>query len=279
MMQYNCCHDVIADQDLICYELEGCGHCICSVCFSTAQAKRCCNPYIDCPCANCNSWTRSWKLTKMNGLKKKDEEMHKKDKEMRFEIPLPSMKKDPKQFHKTLSNDQMKRKAILSLTLECNEELNVCVSAMDREEPPANWGEDNIKSLIVIFLYLHTLLIESIEMEESMVEEYLIPSNGAVDDDDIKDPTKCSVLHRCIHAFATGTVLGNEPNMNTSFRNERLASLTASEIIRTLRGKKQSHLKRFISRQLIANNVPKAVWRIMTKVGISPGIETLHCQL
>ena len=40
----------------------------------------------------------------MNGV-------NKKDKKMQLEIPLPSIEKDPKQFHKTLSNDQMKRNA------------------------------------------------------------------------------------------------------------------------------------------------------------------------
>ena len=207
-----------------------------------------------------------------------EEELNKDHEEMQFEIPHPSIEKDPKQFHKTLNNEQMKKLAVISLTLECNEQLNVCVSAMNREESPTNWGAGNIESLIVIFMYLHTLLIESREMveEENMIETFITPSRGTVNDDAVKDPNKCSVLHRCILALATGTVLGNEPNMNTSFRNERLASLTASEIIRTLRGKKPGQLKNFMSRQLVAHNVPKAIWRMMTKIGIAPGIETLR---
>jgi len=292
-MMPTCCSASETLNVSVCFQLGTCDHRICIKCFSNANAKRLCNPYIECPC--CNSCSNAWKIISWKMEKRAIERRERRlrsntnevddevemilvEKELGADvIPEPTLEKDPKQYHKTLDVETMKKVAILSFTSEHEDEagqskLGLSATVMDWEKDPEEWDKTHIDNLVIIFQFLHTLLVKKDDAGRDNIESYLTPSKGHCNLEN--SGQQCSVLHRCIHALALGSLIGNEANMTSNFRNLRAGSFAATDIIRTMKSKRVGRLKKLVARQLIANGASQGLWKILTKFGIAPGIET-----
>ena len=87
-----------------------------------------------------------------------------------------------------------------------------------------------------------------------------------------------SMLHRCIHALATGRRLERETNDNASFANERASSFAASDIIRMLATKKAGQLKEIVASQIRANPISQSFNKVLNKFGIAPSCTSIRTQ-
>lgn len=183
----------------------------------------------------------------------------------RFEIERPSLQKDPKQYHKSMNKAQRERTAILSLTSDVGDGVGTVAAILDTMQPPELWGQEIIQSLLTIFQFLNPCLVLHDDDGTDNISAYINPSDDGLG--------SCSVLHRCIHALASGDLIDEEANTTTLWRNRRAASFTATDIIRNLKRGTVGRLKEFVSRQLIANGATQGIWKIFTKLGITSGIE------
>ena len=269
----NCCPTRIADDDAIFFKL-GCRnlHSVCVRCFSNANAERCCNPYIICP--QCKTCVTEWELVSLGGDARdgdsRDQFFATETSRGNFLISPPTLDHDPKQFHKSMDNSN--EVAVLSITIpDDTGKITTVAAVIDKDKEPR---ESDVRRLTAIFQYLNTFLVQQEDTGEDDIEAYLVPSKVFANTTNDPDPSKCSILHRCIHALATGDLIGNEQNMTTRWLNLRAASFAATDIIRNLKSGAAGRLKRIISRQLLANGVSQGVWKILTKFGIAPSVET-----
>ena len=256
----------------------GCDHRLCVVCFSQANALRCCNPNIMCPC--CNMASETWTVIELQEVDatistrpalrstrtKPAPKSRFVEKDLGcFEIERPSLQKDPKQYHKSMNTVQRERTDILSFTSDVGDGVGTVAAILDTMQPPELWGQEIIQSLLTIFQFLNPCLVLHDDDGTDNISSYINPSDDGLG--------SCSVLHRCIHALASGDLIDEEANMTTLWRNRRAASFTATDIIRNLKRGTVGRLKEFVSRQLIANGATQGIWKIFTKLGITSGIE------
>ena len=188
----------------------------------------------------------------------------------KYEIDRPTLYHAPKQFQKEMDTETFERTALLTLTTASSRKghLGIIISEIDCEKPPEEWGKSSIDNLILIFKFLNTMLVaNAFDAGGDDLETYV---------DTRKDielgSTSFSVLHRCVHAFATGYTIGEEPNDGAKWRNLRATSFAASDMIRNLKFGTSGKFKKFIARQLFANGVPQGLWKILAKFGVAPGI-------
>jgi hypothetical protein len=180
-----------------------------------------------------------------------------------FAIEEPSLAKDPKQFHK-LKWEEMQSSAVLAMTIPVDGGIKTIVAVLDEKKKTAEWDEIQIKNLLTIFGALNSYLIESdYDPGDDNLAMYVNPVEEAFAGDRV-----CSVLHRCIHAFATQEYIYDELVFSTKWRSRRAATFAATDIIRCLKKSKEGKLKRFVGRQMIANGASQGLWKILSKFGL-----------
>jgi hypothetical protein len=120
----------------------------------------------------------------------------------KYEIDRPTLYHAPKQFHKEIDTETFERTALLTLTTASSRKghLGIIISEIDCEKPPEEWGKSSIDNLILIFKFLNTMLVaNAFDAGGDDLETYVDTSK-----DIALGSTSFSVLHRCVHAFATG---------------------------------------------------------------------------
>jgi len=200
-----------------------------------------------------------------------------------FAIEPPSIEKDPKQYHKLMESEALKRSSILSITVPNDKgEIATIAAVLDESTTPEEWDERTIDSLLTIFRFLNPYLVHQNDPGGDSLTAYMNP-----DEELHLDDRDCSVLHRCIHAFAAQEFIYKEPSMSTKWRSRRAASFAATDIIRNLKFGSQGRLRRFISRQMISNDASQGLWKILSKFCLVTdmkkerrnAIDTVHTEL
>jgi len=147
--------------------------------------------------------------------------------------------------------------AVLSITIpDDTGKITTVAAVIDKDKEPR---ESDVRRLTAIFQYLNTFLVQQEDTGVDNIEAYLVPSKVFADTTNDPDPSKCSILHRCIHTLATGDLIGNEQNMTTRWLNLKAASFAATDIIHNLKSGAAGRLKRIVSRQLLAYGVSQGV--------------------
>ena len=191
--------------------------------------------------------------------------------DMLYSIVQPTITKDPKQFHKLMEVEKMQETSILSLTVSNKKDkmIYTFAAALDLSRTPEEWDSETLKNLFLIFKFLHPALIREDDPGDNNLEVYLDQKREM----NVTATQDYSVLHRCIHAFATQSLIGEEPNITFKWRSQRAASFASTDIIRNLKSQKVGRLQMFIAKQLVANGATQGLRRICNKFGLSVSLE------
>ena len=285
-----------ANINQFCFKLE-CNHNLCVPCFSKLSSNRGCDPFFSCPIHSCSHVSNSWNLCEhkesfkhtRSGLQIAEPYTD----NTKFQIRKPDLLKEPKQYHQNLEFHEIYDTCILSITYPklspvtgC--EVLACIAAeMRGKNADKDWGDKTKNNIEAIFQVLNQYLVRSGHDEDNSSE------NDNNDNDEI-DPEKDSdsffsgnyeslddiatedsklVLNRCIYALGMGNVTSSQPNDTVLWKNLLCQSFTASDIVRNLsagHGKKSGRLKKKVAGQLISCCASKALWKILSKLGIAP---------
>ena len=206
--------------------------------------------------------------------------------------------KEPKQYHQNLAIDKIYETCILSITYPkkspaTGTEALACIAAeMTGENADKDWGYETKNNVEAIFQVLNNYLVckdDSSENEnnDSNLDNEDHPADENNDKhacdsffggnyeslDDIATADSRSILNRCIYALGMGSVISSQPNQSVLWKNLLCQSFTASDIIRHFAdgyGKKSGKLKKKVAGQLVSCCASKALWKILSKLGIAP---------
>lgn len=256
-----------------------CGHNLCCFCFSKAVTKTCGSPYIKCQCCDDSSCT--WFVTEhyTHPARKKvrlsDDVLNdcnvdtKEICQEKFDMDLPDITKDPKQYHKLLDKEKRQKTVVLSLTasnLENQQDMiGTYAVALNTELQPEQWDDKDVDTLIKIFRSLSSILIREDDLGDDDLEAYI--------DDSIElnmTDKNCSVLHRVLHAFATQQLIYEEKDDDLSHRLHRMKSFVATDVIRSLKFKnKVGKLQHLFAKQLVANCANQNLCTVSNRLGFT----------
>ena len=285
-----------------CFKLE-CNHDLCVPCFSKLSSTRGCNPFLSCPIQSCSHVSNSWDLCEHKESFKRIRSgkliPQSSTDTKKFQIRKPDISTEPKQYHQNLEIDKIYDTCILSITYPklssvTGSEVLACISAEMRGKNADNdWGEETKNSIEAIFQVLNKYLVQSGNAEDTSSENNN-ENNDEIDPnddnffsgnyeslDDMASEDSKSVLNRCIYALGMGDVISSQPNDTVLWKNLLCQSFTASDIVRNLSagyGEKSGRLKKKVAGQLISCCASKALWKILSKLGIAPSQEYIRLE-
>ena len=280
------------DTNTFCFKLQ-CGHDICVPCFSKMSADRGCDPSYRCPLHgdSCRHPTgMSWKLcsvehfttTSRSGKKRK----HSEPMEEEFRIREPKLQSEPKQYHQNLDTDLMINTCTLSVTAGIKDTSSVlCIAAelKGNENGDDNWDEDTKKNVEQIFQVLHPFFVASGTTNDTLPEQtsrvcddYFSANDESLAEIATIDSEK-SILHRCFYAVGKGELASSIKNDTVKWKNLLCQTFTpASDLIRNMAHGTSGKLKRNVAGQLIACGASKALWKVLTRLGVAPSQEFIR---
>jgi hypothetical protein len=259
--------------------LHCCREAYCIPCFSNILASNHFKPCISCRC--CRAQVKSWDVVHVNGRvceqgrstrsKTNRSAIVVQEEEVvsTHSLPEPRLESEPQQYHKNLIKEIREKTDVLSMTIPIIKKEDEDASSegllrtfsleMVGDEFDLNdHGSERQKSQIErIFLMLHPSLLGSFRTESLKSLDEIV-----LDD--------YSILHRCIHALATGHTLQSSRVMNGArWANQRASTFAASDIIRNAAAHTTGVLKKLIGNQLAANPISQSLNKILNKIGIA----------
>ena len=246
------------------------------------SADRGCDPFYQCPLGKqkeCgNPQGNSWKLCSVehstsssNRSEKKRKQS--KTKEERYCIRAPKLDSEPKQYHLSLDADSMENTCTISVTVGVKGARSIlCMAAELKggENGDSNWDEETKRNIEQIFQILHPHFVNN--GAPTSDDDYFSANNETLGDIATLD-SKESILHRCIYALGRGELVGEMKNDTVRWKNLLCQTFTASDIIRNMACGSSGKLKRKVAGQLIACGASKALWKVLSKLGVAPSQE------
>ena len=272
-----------------------CGHNICVPCFSKMSADRGCDPFYQCPLHgdSCHRPSGvSWKLCSVehststtssrSGKKRKQSVPMEKD----FAIREPILQSEPKQYHQNLDSDLMMSTCTLSVTAGMKDTSSIlCIAAELKgdENGDDNWDEDTKRSVEQIFQVLHPFFVvsgttdgDALPQQTSRTcDDYFSANDETLAEIATIDSEK-SILHRCFYALGKGELVSSIKNDTVKWKNLLCQTFTASDLIRNMARGTSGKLKRKVAGQLIACGASKALWKVLTRLGVAPSQEFIR---
>ena len=283
------------------FELE-CNHNLCVPCFSKLSSERGCNPFFSCPIHSCSHVSNTWNLCEC-----KESIKHARSglqisqpctENSKFQIKKPEILSEPKQYHQNLDIDKIYDTCILSITYPKGSKDNgsrslACIAAeMRGKNADKDWRDEAKDNTEAIFQVLNQYLVGSgcdgddsssendndeIDPEKKDADNFFDGNSESLDDMATIDSK--SILNRCIYALGKGEVVSAQPNNSVLWKNLLCQTFTASDIIRGLSagyGKNSGRLKKKVAGQLISCCASKALWKVLSKLGIAPSQEFIR---
>ena len=245
------------------------------------SADRGCDPFYQCPlheqkkCSNPQG--NSWKLCSVEDLTSEsrsgNKRKHSNTKEERFCIRAPKLESEPKQYHLSLDEDSMENTCTISVTVGVKNTPSIlCIAAELKggEDGDSNWNEETKHNIEQIFQILHPHLVRN---DAPTSDDDYFSANNETLGDIVSLDSKESILHRCIYALGKGELVVEMMNDTVRWKNLLCQTFTATDIIRNMARGSSGKLKRKVAGQLIACSASKALWKVLSKLGVAPSQE------
>lgn len=191
-----------------------------------------------------------------------------------FCIRAPKLDSEPKQYHLSLDKESMENTCTLSVTVGVKKTSSVlCIAAElnGGEDGDTNWNEETKRNVEQIFQILHPYFVSSNGAPTSN-DDYFSANNESLGDIASLD-SKESILHRCLYALGKGECVEDMKNDTVRWKNLMCQTFTATDIIRNIARGSSGKLKRKVAGQLIACSASKALWKVLSKLGVAPSQE------
>jgi hypothetical protein len=221
---------------------------------------------FDCP--GCNSSITSWTVRGTEIHQSRSETKRSTPLEQSHFVKAPDKDADPIRYYQQFEKSE--KFARIAMASYNKKEDSVNILSTDVVTDNCNeWSEKQLEVVETIGMSLHGLLVKGDkEGEKCRFDPVAYPTSEALTDLSMADR---SALRRFVHALATGDRLSNVSLINVNWEKYVKTTFAAKEIIRYLQSSMPGALKDIMGAQLMAQDVPNAVFNILNDFGITPG--------